>query len=359
MPDYFKVASSTGDYAVSVGNHLLQAQLDQADQQVVLCDQFFAETLQPRGLKLITINATESAKSLNQMEPIIVALRELGATRKTQILALGGGVVQDIATFVASVYMRGLTWHYLPTTLLGMVDSCIGGKSSINVGLDKNLIGNFYPPENIFIDLQFINTLSADQRAAGLLEAVKICFAHTGTAFDSYITLQPRTDSSLDMFHQVIRLALGTKRWFIEVDEHDQKERLLLNYGHTFGHAIEGACNFAIPHGIAVGLGMLAAIEFARLNHHFEKSPNRVTQLARYVSGVLESIQSLGDWIQQIAVDELMDRFGSDKKHSSTHYCVIVPNTAGYLTRLMVVKNDANRELIDSAFRKVCMDMTG
>lgn len=355
MLDYFKVAASTGEYSVHIGCNLLQSQLNHADQQIVLCDDFFAPALRALGFKPISINATESAKSLDQMEPIVVALQGLGATRKTIILALGGGVIQDIATFVASLYMRGLRWNYLPTTLLGMVDSCIGGKSSINVGPYKNLIGNFYPPENIYIDLQFIDTLSAAQRAAGLFEAVKICFAHTGDAFDRYIAIHPLAHSDPEVFHQVIQLALATKRWFIEIDEHDHKERLLLNYGHTFGHAIEGACNFAIPHGIAVGMGMLAAIEFGRLNHHFEEVPGRMIQLENYVRALLSTIAELPNWTRQIAVDELMDRFGADKKHTDTHYCVIVPDTAGYLTRLMLDRTVANRNLIDLAFRKVCM----
>jgi len=355
MSDYFKVAASTGEYAVHIGSNLLQSQLAQADQQIVLCDDFFASALQAQGLNLICIHPTESAKSLDQMEPIIVALRELGATRKTHILALGGGVVQDIATFVTSVYMRGLKWNYFPTTLLSMADSCIGGKSSINVGPYKNLVGNFYPPDNIYIDIQFISTLSADQRATGLLEAVKICFACTGKAFEKYIALQPNTNSSPEVFNQVIRLALAAKRWFIEIDEHDCKERLLLNYGHTFGHAIEGACNFLIPHGIAVGMGMLAAIEFARLNHHFEESPIRVAALSAYVLTLLSTVTDLPVWTQQVAFDELIDRFGADKKHSATHYCVIVPDTAGFLTHLMIEKTVANRELIELAFRKVCL----
>lgn len=354
MSDYFKVASCTGEYGVHIGGDLLYSQLGHVDQQIILCDDFFVPELQAQGLKLISINASESSKSLDQMEDTIVALRELGATRNTTILALGGGVIQDIATFVASLYMRGLNWNYLPTTLLGMVDSCIGGKSSINVGQYKNLIGNFYPPQNIYIDLQFINTLSAEQRAAGLFEAVKICFAHTGDAFGRYIALNPLPQSAPEVFRHVIQLALATKRWFIEIDEHDHKERLLLNYGHTFGHAIEGACNFAVPHGIAVGMGMLAAIECARLNHHFDVAPARVAQLTKYVRALLSIISELSNWTRQIAVDELMDRFAADKKHTDTHYCVIVPDSAGYLIRLMLAKNEANRKLIDVAFRKVC-----
>jgi 3-dehydroquinate synthase len=353
MSDYFEVASSTGAYGVRIGRGLLQERLCHTDQQILLCDDFFAPAIEAQGLKLISINATESSKSLDQMEPIIAKFRSMGATRTTRVLALGGGVIQDIATFVASLYMRGLKWDYLPTTLLGMVDSCIGGKSSINVGPYKNLIGNFYPPANIYIDQQFINTLNTEQRAAGLVEAVKICFAHTGEAFDGYIAIHPLTDSSPDIFLQVIRLALATKRWFIEIDEHDQKERLLLNYGHTFGHAIEGACNFAIPHGIAVGMGMLAAIEFARLNRHFAKEPARVTQLAAYVRSLLATVTPLAAWTREIAVDELIDRFGADKKHTDTHYCVILPDGSGHLKRLMLEKTEANRKLIDLAFRKV------
>jgi len=353
MSDYFKVATSTGLYGVHIGNDLFDSQLDDFDQKIVICDNFVAPKLIDRDLKIIKINAFESYKSLDQMESFIVELRELGATRVTTILAIGGGVIQDIATFVASVYMRGLRWNYLPTTLLGMVDSCIGGKSSINVGKYKNLIGNIYPPNNIYIDLQFISTLNAAQRVAGLLEAVKICFAHSGETFDRYIAINPHSQSNLEVFHQVILLALDSKRWFIEIDEHDHKERLLLNYGHTFGHAIEGACGFTIPHGIAVGMGMLAAIEYARLNHHFDVAPVRVSLLEHYVRSLLATVADLHQCIGKIAVHELMDRFDADKKHTDTHYCIIVPDAGGYLFRLAIERNETNRRLIDLAFRRV------
>jgi len=355
MSDYFKVVASTGEYGVQIGRGMLDSRISASAQQIIICDQFFAPAYLALGLKVISIVAVETSKSLDQMGDVIVALRTLGANRKTIILAVGGGVIQDIATFVASLYMRGLKWDYLPTTLLGMVDSCIGGKSSINVGKYKNLIGNFYPPDNIIIDLQFIETLSAEQRVAGLFEAVKICFAHTGDAFDRYIELNPSAQSAPEKFHELISLSLLTKRWFIEIDEHDQKERLLLNFGHTFGHAIEGACNFAIPHGIAVGMGMLAAIVCARLNGHFDVAPHRVALLERYAMTLLATITDLPLWTRQIAVNELMDRFGADKKHTGTHYCVIVPDTAGYLMRLELEKNASNRELIYSAFRTVCV----
>lgn len=353
MSEYFKVVANAGEYSIQIGRGVFDSKISQSARQIIICDQFFALTYLARGLNVISIVADESAKSLDQIDQVIIALRTLGANRSTSILAIGGGVMQDIATFVASIYMRGLKWDYFPTTLLGMVDSCIGGKSSINVGKYKNLIGNFYPPENIYIDLKFIETLNAEQRISGLFEAVKICFAHTGDAFENYITLTPSAESAVDKFHDVISLSLRTKRWFIEIDEHDLKERLLLNYGHTFGHAIEGACNFVIPHGIAVGMGMLAAIQCARLNGHFGVAPPRVLLLERYVTTLLATLKDLPNWRGQITANELLDRFSADKKHNSTHYCVIVPDAEGYLMRLELEKNDINREMILSAFRSV------
>ncbi len=356
MSDYFKVISSTGEYGVHIGHDVLNSRIGSPAQQIIICDKFFASTYQGLGVKVISIEAVETSKSLERMSEVIVALRNLGANRNTTILAIGGGVIQDIATFVASIYMRGLKWDYFPTTLLGMVDSCIGGKSSINVGKYKNLIGNFYPPGNIYIDLKFINTLSAEQKIAGLCEAVKICFAHTGNAFEHYVALNPNAASSPEIYLETIRLSLLTKRWFIEIDEHDHKERQLLNFGHTFGHAIEGASNFVIPHGIAVGMGMLAAIECARLNGQFLTMPTRVTMLESYITELLSSITDISLWIKQIAVDELMDRFNADKKHIATHYAVILPDAEGHLIRFELEKNDANRGLIFTAFCKVCQN---
>lgn len=354
MSDYFKVVSSSGNYGVQIGYGLLDTYISNTPQQIIICDRFFASTYQARDLKVISIEASEVAKSLDQMSQVIVDLRRLGANRTTKLVAIGGGVIQDIVTFVASVYMRGLKWDYMPTTLLGMVDSCIGGKSSINVGDYKNLIGNFYPPQDIFVDLQFVATLNTEQKAAGLFEAVKICFAHTGDAFERYLALDVDTESTLSKFNDAIELSLHTKRWFIEIDEYDQKERLLLNFGHTFGHAIEGSCDFSIPHGIAVGLGMLAAIELARLNGHFTELPWRVEQLRNYASGLMASLTDLPVWAKKVKLNELMDRFGADKKHSDTHYMVIVPDTSGHLIRLALEKNTSNSELLLSAFRTVC-----
>jgi 3-dehydroquinate synthase len=352
MPDYFKVVSGTGEYSVEIAKGCSTNALSGQDQArtIVLCDSYFALKYQELGWRTVAINSSESAKSLENMAEIIVTMRSMHADRTTDIVAIGGGVVQDIATFVSSVYMRGLTWRYVPTTLLGMVDSCLGGKSSINVGRYKNLVGNFYPPQSIFVDAEFIESLNTVQRSAGLCEAVKICFAHTGNAFEEFCQLNPMVSSSLDKYESIISLCLRTKQWFIEVDEFDHKERLLLNFGHTFGHAIEGASNFEVPHGIAVGIGMLAAVSFARSHTKLEPNQIRVKQLETYVSTLFKEVDELSKWVDHINLEQLLDRFGSDKKHNNKHYVVIIPNSEGLLERIEIEKNSSNDALLKESF---------
>lgn len=358
MYDYFNVTSSAGDYSVQIRYGLPNSLYADEEGGVVICDKFIASNYKAVSNRVIAIEASENAKSLDQMGHVIVQLREFNVNRSTLLVAIGGGVIQDIATFVSSIYMRGLVWHYFPTTLLGMVDSCIGGKSSINVGDYKNLVGNFYPPQKVVIDLKFIDTLGTEQRAAGLFEAVKICFAHTGEAFRQYLLLNPGPVSEPTVFERAVTLSLLTKRWFIEIDEHDKNERLLLNFGHTFGHAIEGSCNFAIPHGVAVGLGMLAALEFAQCYGQFAKLPPRAVELQRYLASLMGTLNNLSSWRQAIVLGDLIKRFEVDKKHSNTHYAVIIPNSEGHLVRLMVEKTDANRHMLFKAFKAVCVSPT-
>lgn len=347
----FDIASASGKYTIEIGAGLLNAKLASTNDFVILCDQRFADELASHGKPLIPVLATEEAKSLGSIEPIIMQMRQLGTQRESRLLAVGGGVIQDIATFCASVYMRGIPWSYVPTTLLGMVDSCIGGKSSINVGPYKNLVGNIYPPTEILVDLQNISTLSPEQRIAGLCEAVKICFARSPEAFSIFLETAPEPDGSPEDFASLLTASLKAKKWFIEIDEFDRNERLLLNFGHTFGHAIESATNFSITHGVAVGLGMLAAIELSRKLGYYNQLPMSVAGLRQYTINLLGSIPGKAS-IDQNTVNEtlLVERFLADKKHSRTHLAVIIPNSDGQLKRVTLERTTDNLALLGNAF---------
>ena len=347
----FDVHSSLRDYTVRVGHGTLQQLLAQQPGAFVLHD---ARLTQPqlRGARAIAIEADEAKKTLATVAEVIERLRELGANRQSSLVAVGGGIVQDVATFVASSYMRGIHWVYLPTTLLGMVDSCLGGKSSINVGRFKNIAGNYFPPWEIVVDTAFCDTLPATQRIAGLCEAAKICFAARGDAFARYLELVPAA-SALDDAQRlgaVIELSLRTKKAFVEEDEFDRGVRLLLNFGHTFGHALEAASGFAISHGVAVGVGTLAALELSRRIGLFAAEPPRAAQLARHMRMLLREVPQLPASLAALDVDAALGAFRVDKKHRDDAYAAILVDADGQLERRLLPRTAATEAQLEAVF---------
>jgi 3-dehydroquinate synthase len=323
------ITASTGSYTVEIASHTFPQSLSTLNHPVIIADEFFRSTLAPSAPSAIFVPALETNKSLDASPVYIEQLRKAGANRQTHLVAIGGGIIQDISAFIASVYMRGLTWSYVPTTILAMVDSCIGGKSSINVGPYKNLVGTFHPPQRILIDPALAQTLPVDQRASGLIEAAKICFCRSEQSFSRYLSVNPSPNISPEALQLIILESLLAKKWFIEIDEFDKKERLLLNFGHTFGHAIEGASHYAIPHGIAVGLGVLCALAFQRQRGIDLSTAPRVAQLETYLMQMVHALPDLNDHLKSLSLDEILERIASDKKHTTTHYTFILVAPSG------------------------------
>lgn len=338
MYETFNIQSKSTSYTVKIGTGYITASNSvPGGTELVLIDRQVAK-LWPSLINesAVEIEAIEELKTLDTAAQLIEQLRLRGANRNSHILSIGGGIVQDLSTFVSSVYMRGVDWIYCPTTLLGMVDSCVGGKSSLNVGKFKNIAGNFYPPKEIWIDVAFCKTLSPIEKTAGLCEAVKICYADEGVAFDRYLALvSDAKDKLSDQFLiEMIDLTLKTKKRFIEEDEFDAGIRLLLNFGHTFGHAIEAATQFSISHGVAVGLGMLAEARLASLLNGWQSQSARFARLESYILRLLASVPDLNSSLSGLSIDEAIQAFKSDKKHDQQSYFVIMPNLDGYLTRV-------------------------
>lgn len=319
LPD-LQIRSARADYSVLFPSYADLSQW-QPEGDLLLVDAFFRDRLSlPDRLPVLWIEATEEAKALEQTLPLFVALKDAGLGRSSQLTAIGGGVVQDIATFLASLFMRGIPWSYVPTTFLGMADSCLGGKSSINVGPYKNLIGNFHPPRRIQILPAFARTLPGVELAGGLAEAAKIAYCRGASSFASYERLAEPVISGNWQEHQLAELlhaTLAVKKWFIETDEFDQAERRLLNFGHTWGHALESATAFAIPHGLAVAIGMLAAIRFTGQQSSSIALWNHCLAL---LSPVIEAAQ-----LQSFNPERFLQAFRADKKHSPGQFHLIVP----------------------------------
>lgn len=353
MSASFEIRAASGTYTACIAPGSLEQVVAEGGDTVILCDAYFASRFEGRGVPVISLPALETTKSLDHIPQVITALREAGASRRTRLVAAGGGIVQDVAGFVASVYMRGLRWDYAPTTLLAMVDSCIGGKSSINVGPYKNLVGTFHPPRTILIDPGLCETLTTDQRVAGLCEAAKICFARSPETFDAYLALEPAATASPAVLSDIIALSLGAKKWFLEVDEFDQAERLLLNYGHTFGHAIESASDFRLSHGVAVGLGMMAAgcMAGARGPARFAGGPSE--RFESHIHGLLLETPGLGPLVAALSQDRLMAAFRGDKKHTADTFALILPLSEGGVERVVLARTPETEALIESAFAQM------
>lgn len=348
----YEICSASGHYKIEVGENLIQRASELYPDAIYIVDSKLVDRLPESLSKIIVIEAVEENKVLEKSANYIAELRELNANRDTHLVAVGGGIIQDITTFIASIYMRGLSWTYLPTTVLSMADSCIGGKSSINVLGYKNLIGNFYPPQNIYIDLSFIKTLDEEMIVGGLFEVAKICYAKDATIFNAYTDLKPSTCASAQQMQAIIGLALKTKKWFIEIDEFDRKERLLLNFGHTFGHAIEAATNFEVHHGIGVGVGMLIATEYARGNGILNtQGEEAVGYLLAHIQDMLvtDGGASLGA-PREVSLTRTLEKFDYDKKHKMHVYRMVIPQKDGQLELISVARDDAEKEKIKAAF---------
>lgn len=202
------------------------------------------------------LNPLEKYKNLDSVSKYIEFLLKNKINKKQKIVVIGGGLVQDIGSFTAHIIKRGVTWIFVPTTLLSMSDSCIGGKSGINISNYKNQIGAFNPPKAIHISNELLETLPKSQILNGIGEIIKHAIINGGKSFFEVKRLLNKYLSSGILDYVLIYKSLMIKKSIVEEDEFDTGRRSLLNYGHSFGHAIEGYTLNKIPHGIAVTIGM-------------------------------------------------------------------------------------------------------
>jgi 3-dehydroquinate synthase len=230
----------------------------------------------------IVLPAGESAKTLDNVARVLDALAALGASRDAAVIALGGGVIGDLAGFAAATWMRGIDFVQMPTTLLAMVDSSVGGKTGVNITAGKNLVGAFHQPRAVFIDTATLATLPKREYAAGLAEVVK--YGAIGDA-DFFAWLEANADAlnahDEDALVEAIAFSCRYKAGVVARDEREQGERALLNFGHTFGHALEAERGYGdLLHGEAVAIGMvLAASLSARLGRAPAEDTERLARL--------------------------------------------------------------------------------
>lgn len=240
---------------------------DQLSDKITLIDSKVHQIYQSEISKFIKgpyiiIDALEENKTYEKCAVFLDEILKSGVRKNSQLLVIGGGIVQDIGGFVASILFRGINYTLVPTTMLAQSDSCIGSKTSLNIGHYKNQIGTFYPPSKVLISAGFLKTLEKNDLNSGICEALKLGMI-AGPEKVSQMQLCLKDGTTPGALQSLVNLALEIKKEFIEKDEFDKGPRNLLNFGHTFGHAFESESNYQIAHGQAVGLGMLAAFYFS------------------------------------------------------------------------------------------------
>ena len=204
--------------------------------------------------RIFFVDPVEEKKNMYTVLNLISFFQQLGVRKNWKVICFGGGIVQDLTTMASNLFLRNIDWYFFPTTLLSMCDSCIGGKCGINVGAYKNQIGVFYPPKQIFIDTHFLDTLQEADYLNGWGEILKFSLT-SDAAFYRELQAEPSYIPCARIAHYIHRGLLEKKK-VIEADEFESDLRRVLNYGHTFGHALEAYTKHAVAHGTAVIWGI-------------------------------------------------------------------------------------------------------
>ncbi|MBE0428366.1 MAG: 3-dehydroquinate synthase [Thermoleophilia bacterium] len=255
------------------------------------------------------VDAGEGTKTLAQAAKLYSRLFELKIRRGDAVCALGGGVIGDLAGFVASTYMRGVRLIQVPTTLLAQVDSSIGGKTGVNIPEAKNYVGSFYQPDMVLTDPVFLKTLPPEQMAEGLAEVIKYALLSGEDFFDALETsYQSLLDLDMAFLETVVRRCIEYKLAVVAEDERDYGRRAVLNLGHSVGHGIEAAGNYRLySHGQAVALGLLAAVRLSE--KIFSLPPEYGESLAS-----LHKLLGLPTVLKGVEPRAVMESMAADKK---------------------------------------------
>ncbi len=296
---------------------------------------------------VILIKAKEPNKSIEKLIPVITKLINNNIKRDHLLIAIGGGIVQDICSFISSILFRGIKWQFIPTTLLAQADSCIGSKSSINMGKIKNLLGTFNPPNKIFISTLFLDSLTNNEIKSGIGEIIKV---HIIDGKNSFQNIEKDIDSFLNnkkILNKYIYNSLKIKKKFIEKDEFDKGIRNIFNYGHSFGHAIEAATDFKIPHGISISIGMdianyvsykmnkISYKDFIRMHEILYKNYNRLSNTHISVSKMIKSMKK-------------------DKKNINNNLVLILPNTKDIkIEKFKIICDERFLKYLKNYFNKI------
>jgi 3-dehydroquinate synthase len=319
------VTTKFGQYTVSVGSGILDSlskrmpALDSKQRKLIflltspeiwaLWGQRVQASLAPHQPIVLFLPAGERHKRMSQVERLTTEMTKAGGDRSSLLIAFGGGVTGDVGGFVSAIYMRGIDYIQVPTTLLSQVDSSVGGKTGVNLQTGKNLVGSFYPPQAVIADIELLRTLPQRELRAGIYESIKAGLIRDAALFrfiEGHRELIDKGDPA--SIEKMVAASIRIKAEVVTLDERELGVRMFLNFGHTLGHAIEATSGYrALLHGEAIAWGMMAALDISRRR-------NMVTEAAaRRIEALILSFQPPP--LPSVSAKRLLQAASGDKKN--------------------------------------------
>ncbi len=288
--------------------------------------------------RVYLFQANEKNKNMLNLEKMLLFLKNNGMLRDGILVVIGGGITGDTGALAASLYMRGVKLIQIPTTLLAMVDSSVGGKTAVNMQSIKNIIGSFYQPEEVLIDSNFLNSLTDREYLNGLAEAVKIASVYDNNFFNFIEeNTAPILARKKAVMEYIILTSCSLKAKIVEQDETEQGIRKLLNFGHTVAHGIESDSAHKIHHGFAVAMGMVYESEYALKNKHTDKETyDRIKSLLKKLKYPLVYTPK--------NKDKMLEAISQDKKAVKNGLSLAV---SGKNMQGIIINNIKPKEIID------------
>ena len=328
----FSFSSSTVNYYFDAQFEQLQ-KLVPAEQTIILTDDniFARHKKKFKGWKTIVIKAGEAHKNQSTVDHIIEQLIETGADRKTTLIGIGGGVITDITGYVAGIFLRGISFGFVPTSILAMVDAAVGGKNGVDVGLYKNMVGLIRQPAFILFDYSFLKTLPREEWINGFAEIIKHAAIKDAAMFKILEEAKLSTfQKNSDDIAKLVKRNVLIKTKVVVNDEFESGERKLLNFGHTIGHAIENL--YQIPHGHAISIGMGLACRLSEKLTGFKEGDRVIRLLKQY------GLPPQFDFDKERAFDILL----KDKKKAGHQISFILLNKIGKAEIKLISLEDMN-----------------
>lgn len=327
--DVFIVKSSPRPYQVVFVDTFeeVKKRIALAKYPLILIDSNLSDTFEMEGVPTFKINALESNKNISTALNIVCFLMGKKADKGSDLFVIGGGITQDLGAFACAMYKRGIPWTFVPTTVLSQADSCVGGKTALNYKGTKNVLALFSAPSKVIICEQFRNTLTPLDVLSGMGEAFRLSITGGKFVLDTFFNAETG-DST------IVKNSLSIKKTIVEEDEFEKDIRRSMNYGHSIGHALEGATEYAIPHGLAVTLGILMENSFAK------KQGLLSSDIEEYIFCMGKTLLpfDIGNTIKDLQVTTILEFMKQDKK------------IVGGVLKMPVLRNYGSMEILNFGF---------